>query len=511
MSSPVGSRSPSPLPHSSSQEPYQREPLTGSTSNYLLQTILLLEDLMAFSLKRKESTILTQSPILRSFNVLTVKAASEQIKSLAIGLSKTCAEIAQALLACNISLEDSLLANRALNDQELALIKTSLTSLEERSSQEKELAASSRKDTEGKGQPSSEDTTLLQQQRHLPLKKQKLRWGALAAPETPPLPETTPKVTCSLEALEALLTTIQMNSMTNIPVMQFSCPGGHSEESCAMCLPLQTLLENLKAPFMEASIWQLAILLQHTTARKLAESLCGSESILQKVLEGSVLLNHQLAILIDSCDISDAICLPKQENPRLLAKFYRTLESVLSSGMPSPFVQAVLNVWKKESQTLDPTASITVVTNDKSLTLQKHDFRSLAKEVPAVTRSYFYTTRDQNFTSYRKLKMTRTFSEFVAKIAIRTVQALQSSQAYSFLFKNTPEGPLPDNALIERIFVLILLSSSKWQIFVSPCRASSGHHPHRSALSEAETELLYAALKNFAKKNSISLQGSSNF
>ncbi|WP_213318527.1 hypothetical protein [Chlamydiifrater volucris] len=505
MSSPIGSRSPSPIPHTSSQEPPLQSPLSGSVSNYLLQTMLLLEDLMAFSLKRKHETILTQSPFLRGLNVLTVKSTSEQIKALAIETSKNCAEIAQSLLNCNISIESSLLADRVLSEKELAQIKASLIGVPAESSETPSEAES----TSSGSSTQSKQHVASQEQRHLPLKKQKLRWGSLVPLETPPLQESTEQRNlCSLEALEAILEVVHTNARIGIALVKFSCPRGHTESVCHTCAPLQTMLTNMHSPQREASIWQLEVLLQYTTVKKLAASLHATPSILKKILQGSTLLNHQLAILIDSCNIPDAICLPNTANPALLANFCRTLEEIISSGIQSSFVQAILRIWQSREYLQSSTASIKISTDEGT---EKHDFFSLSTKVPYIVRAYLHQTKGKKVTSYRRVAMTQAFADFVAKITIKTVQILQDTPEYQDMLVRTPEGFLANMNLINRIFTLIFLSSVKWQIYIDSCKATAGQLAQRSSLSENETEILYAALRNFSKQYAITLQGSSYF
>ncbi|WP_213318520.1 hypothetical protein [Chlamydiifrater volucris] len=458
---------------------------------------LILKDLLTLSSEENPpGTSQQERPVLHQlemYDSIVVQALGQQISRLLKETAQTCSQVARAVIMNNMSIEGRLQSCQLFTRDELEKLKTTLQDLSESGS-----SSSKRSLEEGKS---------------LPLKKRKY----IPADEFSPLvlPETSStsaiakalqstQVLCHKESLLALLTMVEKKLKWTIN--NFTCPQ-HTPPGCTFCAPICALMFSPKEEIPQLSD-QLQILLQYTSKERLAGCLSSNTSLLQNLLKARFFRNHQLAIILSECDISDDICCPNVPNPKHQVQIYTLTEQLITAGPNSPFVQTIRKLWKQSTlEKLEDSLELSL--NDQGTTKQSITRDLFIALLPKLHRTYYFLTSDKKYRNFSDRPITPPFARFLANAAFATVQSIIESKECSEFLTKTPEGKLlPSYRLLIQVLCLILSSSIKWKLRLLPCKASIKVR-HHLAFDESTTRILHEEFSLFAQRNHINVSGSS--
>ncbi|WP_213357882.1 hypothetical protein [Chlamydiifrater phoenicopteri] len=487
MTSPIGS------PHLSPS--LSSEPLTSSEEEQkskLQKISSLLHDLLRFSAGGTSSSA-TQSgeeQLLSLYSLRSIETLSEQLLSLIQETSSSQSRVAEALLACEISLEEILQGNKSLSQEELSLIKTAIKTAQLPTKRQR-----------------PDERSESEEQKRLPLKKRKILWP-LSSPQTPEIAEASPKAPeealCSLEAVRLFVTGAHEQCSK---VFCYQVCRKHKVDECVICQPpLVSSPEETETELMLKR--QLAVLVEHSSIERVSQAIFSSKELLNSMLEKRYFRNHQLALLLEKSDMSDSICIPGIPNPKQHLILYTHMASLIQSGLNSTFIQSTLELWSASTKSLDRLETLDIISEDsKRQTLDLHSF---ADRIPKIVRTYISINKTGE-SSLSKREMSATFSLFLASVAFKTVQIIKESSNYKHLLQKTAHGDaLPSFDLLIKICALILGSSLKWKARPLPCKASVRLLDHLE-FDEETTKKINEALMLFIKNQKIKLKGSNEF
>ncbi|WP_213318523.1 hypothetical protein [Chlamydiifrater volucris] len=494
MSLPIDRRSPgtSPQPSTLQEPPQEERTIAPSLKEKILSTFDLLQNLLLFHIQLKDNQKSEPHTSLSEYNIQTVKSTSQQIQEVMEETTKGCMDIAKALIASNISLEQGLSSNRLLTSTELSLIKSTLKDFEDAGG------------TSSTKRPSPSQEKELEQ--HLPLKKRKYFLEAISTPSLIPQPKRSSlESECSLETVKILLGLIKQGQRK-----EFLCSMHTLSETCSLCLPIKHFLstihaEGSRAPILEQ---QISVLLDCTTMENLANCLYKNRDILKNLLNAKHIRNHQLATIALECDIGDEICLNNLENPKTQAIIYSHVSKFTSEGLSSPFVSKMKEIWESSNLPQEIAKCFEII-NPETNEVQKMTDQEFASLIPCIQRSHRF--RDQRRThgiNYSNRMMSPKFAKFLSSLVFRTAQIiLLDTLSYGSLLTEGPNGVLfLTKDLLMQICSLILCSNTSWILRILPCKASVNRR-ETLEFEPKTTALLHEAIVSFTRRSGIILLG----
>ncbi|WP_213357883.1 hypothetical protein [Chlamydiifrater phoenicopteri] len=487
MSSPVGSHSPSSSPQPSTSEEAQKEEKqtpAASIEKRVVETFSLLQSLLIFHIELKNSsepsTVVPLAP-LDKYNIQTVKIASQQIQGVMQNTTKNCMDVAKALIALNVSLQDKLSCELAFTSTELSLLKSTLLDLREAGSS----SSAVRRD-------SSEEAP----QTRLPLKKRKHSTESTLTPYQKNHPEE-----CPLESIKMFLKLIRLGKTH---YGNFSC-GEHSSASiCELCLPIRHFFSVIRSDSSQLALLerQLGVLLSCTSIEKLASALFKRKELLKIMLNARYLPNHALALVLLECDIGEEICLENTDNPKTQAILYFYMNQFTSEGLSNPFVSSMLQLWEKGSTSHERVETIKIFNTNTGTTeeLSLQDFANLIPNIQRAVRSIDPRT-GKLMDLYKS--MVPTLALFLSSFIFKTTQSIMASAEHHHLLTTTPEGELlPSLNLLTQILSLILCSNKSWSLRILLCKASIDQK-EKLEFDQETRNLLHNAISSFSSRSSM--------
>ncbi|WP_348660353.1 hypothetical protein [Chlamydiifrater volucris] len=321
--------------------------------------------------------------------------------------------------------------------------------------------------------------------------------------------EEEPSTTLTQEQLVILVKTIQHKNRER-GLGQIMCPNRQSvtegKHSCLLCQFTQQLLRGNPVVLVR----QLKMLLEYTDVSKLSSALASlfAKESTHAVLEKRRLSNLEAAIIIDKCEIGDAICLPGYQNPASQLRLYQSLDNVIRQELKSPLTQAIWQAWQTDRPPFYPAPAFprTVFIINETGHLQKLSAELLSTLFSKVAHRYFAQRKDKTSRGKLETGMPPRVSDFLADMTLATLEALKRSGVGSPFLLSSPEGPLFPWSTVDHVFSLILVSNPTWKVAVLPSKLSFKTTEELS-LPEEVICMLQPSMQQFAAKNRIYLPG----
>ncbi|WP_213318542.1 hypothetical protein [Chlamydiifrater volucris] len=333
----------------------------------------------------------------------------------------------------------------------------------------------------------------------VPLKKRKT-WRLLfmeTAVESEP--STTQQISKQMEELSAslkvLLDTVLINKGKQGSLF-VKCPyrGSNEKHTCPTCKLTFSLIRLRKSHLLQ----QTEALLEHTSKEILLKAFV--DLVEKKELffsETKMSFSHlELAYISFECRIGEEIKLPNQKNPSEEVDLYRTMESVIRSGLNHPLTRTIKELWESDSPVFPREEPILIEEGDKSLVRATIDY---------LSPIFSSITQRRSQSKGRKgcqHGMSPTFSKMLSDLTLSSLQALKNSSLGAAFLTQTPSGDtVIPKQILKHVYGLILSAHPSWKVEVTPCKIAFGAKETLSLPEDSIHELL-PGLRKFITLNS---------
>ncbi|WP_213357889.1 hypothetical protein [Chlamydiifrater phoenicopteri] len=321
--------------------------------------------------------------------------------------------------------------------------------------------------------------------------------------------EEDPERQQAIKSISFLLSALEKESPDSPPP---DCPEAKShspfETSCQTCYLFKLLNKKKYAKILA----QIKSFLKFSSSSNILKALLNlfPEGTVSEISKRTSFSNLELSYMLRDCGVGDEVCLPDRSNPAAQADLYYTVNELILNGIEFPLTKTILEIWESSPPVLSsPREFLTppIVVKEDGSTHVCHP--PLLKPILEPLAQRYFDVREGKRKRARMLpKLSTTTINFVAKVTMFTIRAMEKSTSGKTFLRPSSSGLLCPWKVMEHIFCLILSAHPLWKLSVLPSKI----HPEgvqELSFPEEEIDFIFSRLQRFALQNHIFLSGSS--